>query len=56
MEANGLAIAPLLVSASHELKQKYLEPMTRPLKQGEKPIIASYWFVSIVAFFFVSRF
>lgn len=42
MEANGLAIAPLLVSASHETKLKYLEPMTRPLEGDAKPIIAAY--------------
>lgn len=44
-EANGLAIAPLIVSASHETKLKYLEPMTRPLEGDQKPIIAAYWSV-----------
>lgn len=36
MEANGLAEAPLLVSASHEIKQKYLGRMT------EEPLMAAY--------------
>ncbi|KAE8234575.1 hypothetical protein CF326_g380 [Tilletia indica] len=36
MEANGLAEAPLLVSASHETKQKYLGRMT------EEPLVAAY--------------
>lgn len=36
IEANGLAEAPLLVAASHELKQKYLGRMT------EEPLVASY--------------
>lgn len=36
MEANGLAEAPLLVSGSHEIKQKYLGRMT------EEPLMAAY--------------
>ncbi|KAL9935274.1 hypothetical protein V8E36_005622 [Tilletia maclaganii] len=36
MEANGLAEAPLLVSASHEIKEKYLGRMT------EEPLVAAY--------------
>lgn len=40
MEANGLAEAPLLVSASHETKQKYLGRMT------EEPLVAAYCVVS----------
>ena len=36
MEANGLAEAPLIVSASHETKQKYLGRMT------EEPLMAAY--------------
>lgn len=41
MEANGLAEAPLLVSASHETKQKYLGRMT------EEPLVAAYCVVSM---------
>ncbi|RSH79997.1 uncharacterized protein EHS24_009668 [Apiotrichum porosum] len=36
MEANGLAEAPLIVAASHEIKTKYLGRMT------EEPLVASY--------------
>ncbi|CAK9779708.1 acyl-CoA dehydrogenase NM domain-like protein [Cutaneotrichosporon oleaginosum] len=36
IEANGLAEAPLIVGASHELKMKYLGRM------GETPLVASY--------------
>ncbi len=36
IEANGLAEAPLLVSASDEIKQKYLGRMT------EEPLVAAY--------------
>lgn len=36
IEANGLAEAPLIVGASHELKMKYLGRMT------ETPLVASY--------------
>lgn len=38
--ANGLAEAPLIVGASHELKQKYLGRMS------ETPLVASYAVVS----------
>ncbi|WOO84717.1 Medium-chain specific acyl-CoA dehydrogenase, mitochondrial [Vanrija pseudolonga] len=36
MEANGLAEAPLIVAASHEIKSKFLGRMT------EEPLVASY--------------
>lgn len=36
MEANGLAEAPLIVAASHEIKKKYLGRMT------EEPLMAAY--------------
>lgn len=36
IEANGLAEAPLLVAANHDLKTKYLGRMT------EEPLMASY--------------
>lgn len=38
--ANGLAEAPLIVGASHELKMKYLGRM------AEEPMVASYGVVS----------
>lgn len=38
--ANGLAEAPLIVAASHEIKTKYLGRMT------EEPLVASYAVVS----------
>ena len=36
-EANGLAIAPVLLSATHEQKKKYLGRMT------EECLMAAYW-------------
>lgn len=36
LEANGLALAPVLLGASHELKQKYVAPMM------EEPRMAAY--------------
>jgi len=44
MEANGLAEAPLIVAANHEIKQKYLGRMT------EEPLVAAYCVVSFFAF------
>lgn len=42
MEANGLALQPVIIGASDALKRKYLAPMCEPLAEGQRPIMAAY--------------
>jgi acyl-CoA dehydrogenase len=42
MEANGLALQPVIIGASDALKRKYLAPMCEPLAPGQRPIMAAY--------------